>query len=101
MNDSKENNSKNCVHEEPAVDCFLFTSAGIYCIFLFIISLLSNSKLIWIIYKYKKELFHQINILILVLAILSLLGTLLGLPLIIIMAFSCKFVNLVPLFVSL
>jgi hypothetical protein len=102
MNDSnKENNSKNCLNEEPSVDCFFYASVGIYCIFLFIVSLISNSKLIWIIYKNKKELLHQINILILVLAILSLVGTLFGLPLIIITGFYCKFVNLVLLFVSL
>ena len=92
MNDSKENKSENCFLQESTVDCFLFNSVGIYCILLFIVSLLSNLKLIWILIKNKKEMLHQINILILVLALLSLIGTLLGLPLITITAFACKFV---------
>ena len=67
---------------------FIFENIGIYCVLLIIVSTISNSVLIFILVKNRKKLLHHLNILILVLAILSLIGTLLELPLVIDTAFK-------------
>ena len=54
---------------------------AIYTIILFVVSIASNSSLIWILVKNKK-LLQRANILILALTILNLLGTLIELPIV-------------------
>ena len=88
----KEISSKNCSSDSSIDDCPLLNSVAIYCVLLFLVSLVSNFMIILILIKNKKELLHQINILIFVLAFLNLIGTLIGLPVVMITAFKCKFV---------
>ena len=74
------------------VDCKILISLGVYCFLLFILSIITNTILIWLLVKYKKDLMQQINSLILALAILALIGTMIGLPTVLITLFQCKFV---------
>ncbi len=68
----------------------IFEKIGIYCVSLLIASTISNSVLIFILVNNRKKLLHHLNILILVLAILSLMGTFLELPLVINTAFKAE-----------
>ena len=62
---------------------------AIYTIILFIVSVISNSTVAWILMK-NKRLLHRANILILALTIINLLGTLIQLPLLMISTFYKK-----------
>jgi hypothetical protein len=72
-------------------DCGTLRILGIYCLVLFLFSLASNSKLIYIYIK-NKTLFSPINTTIFVLAIANLIGTLVTLPVVCVNAFMCRFV---------
>ena len=74
----------------PLIECSTLTNIGIYCIILFILSMVLNITLIWILIKNRKELLNSANALILSLSILSLLGTLVELPMISATSFACR-----------
>jgi hypothetical protein len=84
-----ENITKNCSIIIDSVDCSILKYAGVYCILLIVISITTNTTLIWLLLKNRKDMLHNFNILILALAILSLFGTLFGLPTVMITTFSC------------
>ena len=65
------------------VDCSTLQLVGVYCIILFLISIISNSLLILILIRNRKKLLTSVNIFIFALAILSLIPTL--------TAFKCKY----------
>ena len=65
-----------------------------YFLILFIISITSNTTVIWNYIKYRKKLLKNVNILTFALVVLSLIETLVGLPIDIITAFSCKYMML-------
>ena len=73
------------------VDCSTLQLVGVYCIILFLISIISNSLLILILIRNRKKLLTSVNIFIFALAILSLIPTLIELPLLTITAFKCKY----------
>ena len=83
-------NSSDPYSRSALVECSILTNVGIYCVVLFIISITLNLVLIWILIKHRQQLLDSINALILSLSILSLLGTLIELPMVAIAAFSCK-----------
>ena len=86
-----ENITKNCSNIiEGLVNCSLLKYAGVYCILLIIISITTSLTLIWVFLKHRKELLHSFNIIILALAVISLFGTLVGLPIVISTTFSCR-----------
>jgi hypothetical protein len=72
-----------------AVDCEQLKPIAIYCVVLFIVSLISNPTLIWILLR-NRELMNPVNVLILALASLSIIGTLIELPLVSVSAILCK-----------
>ena len=76
------------------IECRTSKHIGIYVAVLFSFSLLFNLKLIWIMLSNKKELLDSGNILILVLTILSLIGTVVELPFVAIAAFKCQYLKL-------
>ena len=91
----KENLSNSLNNSDPysrhaLVECSILTNIGIYCLVLFIVSIILNGTLIWILIKHRKKLLDSINTLILSLSMLSMLGTLIELPMVAIAAFSCK-----------
>ena len=71
------------------LDCKILKFISIYFIILFVTSITSNFTLIWILKK-NKRLLNQYNILVLSLAGLSLIGTLVSLPIKIASSFSCR-----------
>ena len=73
------------------VDCKILNVVGGYYIFLFLISCISNIWILWILIKNKMLLQHA-NLLLFAVAILSLIGTFIELPLIIVTSFKCKYV---------
>ena len=74
----------------PLVECSILTNIGIYCVILFILSMILNITLIWILIKNRKKLLDSTNALILSLSILSLLGTLVELPMVSVTSFACR-----------
>ena len=59
---------------------FILKIVAIYTVLLFFISIITNTSLIRVIIKNKKELLHHVNILSLALGLFNLTGTLAGLP---------------------
>lgn len=80
---------KSILSYEVHVDCQVLSIFGVYCILLFIVSTSANITVLWILLK-NRNLLKHIYILIFALAVLSLLGTIVELPLIIITAFKCR-----------
>ena len=78
------------VSESPDTLSEKLYSIGIFCIVLLIISLISNTTLIWILLKNKTELLCYSNILVLFLAIISLIGAIIELSIIITTTFKQK-----------
>ena len=72
------------------VECYKLKPIAIYLILLFIVSIVSNSTLSWIVIKYK-ETMSPINTLMLPLAVMNIIGTLIELPLVFISSVSCKY----------
>jgi hypothetical protein len=89
-----KSNSSNFFDDgpDPLLKCSELINIGIYVVILFIVSLISNITLIYILIKHKKQLLNRINIQIFVLSILNLIGTLIELPMVGIAAFACKYV---------
>ncbi len=76
-----------------AVKCNLLNYFGIYYLILFIISIISNIAILYILAKNRKSsMIRGRNILILVLVLLNLLGTIVALPIVIMTSFSCRYV---------
>ena len=69
--------------------CKILKPTGVYCVLLFLTSVISNLTILWIQIK-NKMLFQHVNLLIFAIAILSLIGTVVELPLIITTSFKCK-----------
>ena len=86
-----ENYTNSSTIDTKPFDCLILKFVGIYCILIFIISIASNVSLIWVLLSNKKKLLHQFNILIFALAVLSLLGAIVDLPLVIITSFECRY----------
>ena len=77
---------------DPPVDCSILTSIGVFCIILFLVSVLSNSTLMWILIKNRDDLFNTVNILTVILSAINLIGTLIEIPMVGTAAFKCKFI---------
>ena len=76
----------------PLVACSTLHNIGIYVVILFIISLISNITVIYILIRHRKSLLTAVNIQILCVSILNLIGTLVELPMVGIAAFVCRFI---------
>ena len=74
---------------EVTVECYKLKPIAVYCVILFIIGLLSNSTLIYVLLRHR-SLLNPVNLLLLALGILSLIGVLIELPLVTISAILCK-----------
>ena len=74
----------------PVEECYILIPFGEYFILLILTSLISNSSVIFVFIKNRKELLKHLNILTFVSVILSLMETLAGIPVIIITLFSCR-----------
>jgi hypothetical protein len=75
---------------KPLVECYKLQVIGGYCTILFIVGIIANPTIIWIILR-NKELVNPVNILIVALSILNTIGVLVELPLVTISAFMCRF----------
>lgn len=75
---------------ESPVECFKLKIIAVYCLIIFLLSLITNSILIWILVFYK-ELRNSMNTFMLALSICNLIGSLIELPMVIISNFNCKF----------
>ncbi len=82
-------NSTSIIHFNES-DCKILNYVGIYCIALFIVAVTSNSIVIFVFLRYRKRLFHHINILTFALVLLNLIGSLIGLPIIILTSLTCR-----------
>ena len=82
--------NEHLLTHEIRVDCRVLKIFGVYCSLLFIVSNASNITVLYILLR-NRTLLRHIYILIFALAVLSLIGTLVELPLIIITAFSCRY----------
>lgn len=71
-------------------ECYELKLIGGYCIVLFVVGIIANPLLIWIILK-NKTLINSVNIVILSLTILNTIGLLAELPLVTLSAIMCKF----------
>ena len=85
----KNSTDENWEPPQSPVDCSTLNYIGIYCIILFVISIISNTTILGLIIKFSKQLLVN-NILMIWLIILNLIGTLIELPLVAFSAFSCK-----------
>ena len=86
-----ENLTKNySIVMEVLMDCSSLKYIGGYCIILIILSVITNTALIWVFIKHRKKFLHSFNILILALAIIRLLGTIVSLPTVATTAFKCR-----------
>jgi hypothetical protein len=74
----------------PIEDCYILRPFGIYFILLILTSLISNSSVIFVYIKNRKDLLKHLNIMTFVSVILSLIETIMGIPVIIITLFSCR-----------
>lgn len=72
------------------VECSSLRYIGLYCTILFILGVIANPLLIWIILR-NNDLINSTNLLIVTLAILNTIGILIELPLVSASAFLCKF----------
>ena len=86
-----KSNSSDLYGPDPLLTCSELKNIGIYVVILFIISVISNITLIYILIKNKKHLLNEVNIQIFALSILSLIGTLIELPMVGIAAFACRY----------
>jgi len=80
----------NDTEDEHLFECSVLNNVGIYCVIVMVIALFSNVILISILAKHKKELLHNLNILVIVVSILSLIGTIVGFPILIATSFKCR-----------
>ena len=71
------------------VECFKLNLIAIYCIVIFVLSLVFNSLLIIVFYIYK-DLTSPLNPFIITLTIFNLAGTLIEFPFVIASNFYCK-----------
>lgn len=74
------------------VECKKLQIVAIYSILLFILSIVFNSKMVFVFLKYK-ELFNSLNIFIISLSVLNIFATLGELPFIIISNLYCRLIN--------
>jgi hypothetical protein len=74
------------------VDCQILKGFGVYSIMLFLISIISNGILIFVILKHKSLLMTNTNVLILTVSIINLLATILYSPFTTIATFNCDFI---------
>ena len=74
---------------EPLVDCRQLKAISVYCVLLFISSVLFNSLLIAVFIKYK-ELRSCLNLFIFAISFCNLISSLLELPVVIITNFYCR-----------
>ena len=112
-NSSQElkNVSQKWIAPDILIECSTSQAFGVYVVVLFIVGLMVNTELLWILFKHKrvsktisyrnllliissiifKELLtnNAINILIFILTILGEIGTIFELPLVFIAAFKC------------
>ena len=72
------------------VTCWKLNIIAVYCIFLFVSSILVNGTLLWIFFKVK-ELRTPINIFVIVFTVLSLIGSSVETPFVITSNFACRF----------
>ena len=80
----------NDTEDEHLFECSVLNNVGIYCVIVMVIALFSNVILISILAKHKKELLHNLNILVIVVSILSLIGTIVGFPILSATSFKCR-----------
>ena len=71
------------------VECYKLIPLAVYTIFLFIVSMISNPTLIWILLR-NHDLMNPVNVLILAIALLSIIGTLIELPLVTVSSMLCE-----------
>ena len=87
-------NSSSTIKNDPydvnsPVECYKLRIIAFYCIFIFLLSLIANSILLWILI-YFKELRNSLNSFMLALTSCNIVGTVIELPMVIISNFSCK-----------
>ena len=100
MNKSKSSNFFDDFAPDPLLKCSELFNIGIYVVILFLISLISNITVIFILLKHKKQLLNRINIQIFALSILNLIGTVIELPMVGIAAFACRYITLKSFYTS-
>ena len=76
---------------ELFIDSYKLKIISVYCALLFIVSIISNPTLIWILLR-NKELISPANALILPIAVLSIFGALFELPIVSLSSFYYKLV---------
>jgi hypothetical protein len=86
-----ENGTNNSICEN-FTNCSILKFSGIYSIILFLISLIANTTLLWILIKHKKKLLCFINSQMLAISVLCLFETLIDLPIITVTSLYSKFV---------
>jgi hypothetical protein len=92
MIQNHSNRSGDWFAPDPPIDCSIVTSIGVFCVALFVVSVWSNSTVIWILIKNRNHLFNTVNILTVILSGINLIGTIIELPMVGTAAFQCKFV---------
>lgn len=78
------------VYKEALIECHKLIPIGAYTIILFVVGIIANPYLIFIILT-NKELLNPLNLLKISTAILNLIGVLLELPMVSVSAFMCRF----------
>ena len=74
----------------PLISCSSLYPFGIVGIVIFCGSISTNTTLLWLLIKYKKELLNSVNILIAALSVLSIIGSFFEIPMVTIAAFKCR-----------
>ena len=88
MNLSKFNKDYLFARQSP-IDCSTLKVASYYLVLIFVIGVVSNSLLIWILCSSKK-LWTNLNISILVLSVINLMAILTEVPLAAVNNYSCR-----------
>ena len=84
-----QNNTNDKIGKPSPIECTQLRSVAIYCLILFILSLLSNSILLIILIRHK-EFRNATSIFMISLTILNLFGSLLEFPFVIFSNFYCR-----------
>lgn len=85
----KSNQTKITTENNPLIECYKLNLVAIYCLIIFILSLILNSILLVIFYMYK-EFRNTLNNFMITLITINLIGSILEFPLIILSNFYCR-----------
>ena len=89
MNSNSTEKINEWVAYDVPVACYKLKIVALYSTILFVVSMIANPSLIWIILR-NKDLMNPANACVLPLAVLSIIGTLIELPLVTTSASLCK-----------